>query len=213
MSQSPEEITGAAPRPRPPEPAAGPRPQTALKVEYRLTSEDAAAFLRHHDRSPPRPKGGIPHWFWLVVLGLFLTVWLAVKLTLQRPLTVSGPDWLIIVATPCFLVFHFGGRRMANWLSLRKARRNPRLFAPRTLEITPEGLTMSDASGHNHIRWHALPWVVASDAYLFFYLTDTQGVVLPRRAFADTRQFDEFVDAARRYHAEAQRFVRTEGPA
>jgi hypothetical protein len=213
MSQSPEDITGSAPRPSQPEPAAEPRPQATRKVEYRLTLKDAAAFLHHHAKSPPRGPRGIPHWFWLIVLGLFLTVWLAVKLALQRPLRMSVPDWILVAAVPWFLVFHFGGRQMAVWLMLRKARRNPRLFGLRSLEITPEGLTMSDSSGSNHTRWYVLPWVVATADYAFFYLTDTKGVVLPRRAFADARQFAEFVDTARRYHAEARRFVRAEGQA
>jgi hypothetical protein len=213
MSPSPEEITGSAPRPRQPEPPAGPRPQTALKVEYRLTLEDAAAFLHHHAKSPPRGRGGIPHWFWLIVLCLFIFVWLVVKLVVPLPFSMSVADWVLVSLVPLYLLFHFGGKWMAVRLMLRKARRNPRLFDLRTLEITPEGLTMSDSSGSNHIRWHVLPWVVATADYAYFYLTDTKGVVLPRRAFTDDRQFEEFVATARRYHAEARRFVRTEDPA
>ena len=213
MSHSPEEITGAAPRPGTPEPPAEPRPAGALKVEYRLTLEDAAAFLHHHAKSPPRGRGGIPHWFWLLVLCLFLFVWLVVKLVVPLPFTMSLGDWVLVALVPLYLLFHFGGKWMAVWLMLRKARRNPRLFDLRALEITPEGLTMSDSSGSSTIRWHALPWVVDNNAYAFFYLTDKKGVVLPRRAFADGRQFEEFVDTARRYHAEARRFVRTEGQA
>jgi hypothetical protein len=212
MSQSPEEITGSAPRPRQPEPSAEPRPQAARKVEYRLTLEDAAAFLHHHAKSPPRGRGGIPHWFWLIVLCLFLFVWLVVKLVVPLPFSMSVGDWVLVALAPLYLLFHFGGKWMAVQLMLRKARRNPRLFDLRALEIMPEGLTMSDSSGSNSIHWHALPWIVVSDAYAFFYLTDTKGVVLPRRAFASEEQFEEFVATARRYHAEARRFVRTEGP-
>jgi len=192
-----------------PAPPAGP----ALRVEYTLTPDDAAAFLRCHAKAPPKGKPRIPSWFWLIVLGLFVTVWLVVKLMVPIPFTMNPVEWALVGIVGLYLFLQFFGTRILVALSLRKVRRNRRLFDPKSLQVAADGLSMYDPSGTATTRWHAVRWIVKHPEYVFFYLTDTQAVIVPRRAFADGRAFDEFVDAARRYYQEARRFVRPEGQA
>jgi hypothetical protein len=60
--------------------------------------------------------------------------------------------------------------------------------------------------------WHGIVRIVEHEARAFFYASEDGAYILPRRAFADVREFDEFVvAAARRYHDEARQPVRPEG--
>jgi hypothetical protein len=198
---------------RAPDAPAPPPDQPALRAEYTLTLTDAAAFLRCHAKSPPRRKAHIPGWVGLIVLGLFVSVWLVVKWMVPLPFSMNPAEWALVVIVLLYLFLQLFGNRILVALAMRKARRNRRLFEPKVLQVAADGLSMSDPSGTGTTRWHAVRWIVQHPEYVFFYLTDTQAVIVPKRAFADERGFDEFVDTARSYHAEARRFVRPEGPA
>jgi hypothetical protein len=80
----------------------------------------------------------------------------------------------------------------------------------RILEVSAEGLNVIGSWGTRLRRWHTVSRVVEHGDHAFFYLSRTEAVILPRRAFADDRELEELVDTARRYHEEARRFVRPE---
>lgn len=183
-----------------------------MKVEYTLTPEDTLAYFRYHAKQAParRRRRGPPGWLWLILLLLLTVLLVLTKLARPEPFSLSILDWALAAAFLLWLVLYFFGHRMAVNLAMRRARGNPRLFQRRTLEITEDALQLSDQSGANSTRWHAIPWIIENGEYAYFYLTDQLAIILPKRAFADTRQFEEFVDTARRYQEEARRFVREE---
>ena len=218
MSQSPEEITGSAPRPRqPPPPAEAARPPAALKVEYTLTAEEYAAFFRYHLDHPPRPQDDLRRRAWLymsffgLLTFLFVVAYFAAVVELSLAEYVPG-----LVFLPLFLLsvfYFFFGKGLRRWSLLRNVHHNRPFFDPRTLEISEEALTITLPSGTFSFRWHTLERVVEQPGLAYFYISKVEAFILPKRVFAHERDFAEFVDTARRHRAEARRFVRTEGPA
>jgi hypothetical protein len=202
-------------RGEPPDDATPPPGQAAMQAEYTLTLDDARAFFHYDLKLSPRARrrAGIPAWVWLIVLGMLLSVWLLLRL--MRPLTYSVDvfDGMILVSLVWFLFSYLSGPRLTVRRSLKATRQKPRFFEKKTMTISPEGLGLSGPSGASITRWHAVVWIVEYGAHAFFYMTEREALILPKRAFADARQFAEFVDTARHYHAEARRFVRPEGPA
>jgi hypothetical protein len=204
----------------PPPPAAPPPPsEGARQVEYKLTLEDAAAFYRYDTKLSPRVqrKARIPPWVGLIFVGLTVSVGAVVHVMLSGPFP-SGIwfpfgifEGVILVLLVWYLFIYFFGDRLSLRLFLRGMRRNPRVFEKKTMKVSPEGLHLSSSSGESITRWHAVAWVIEHGAHAFFYLTEKQALIVPRRAFADERQFEDFVDTARGYHEAARRLVRPEG--
>jgi hypothetical protein len=184
-----------------------------MKVEYTPTLEDAAAFFWHHTKNPPKGKSIFPSWLWIVLVGVLLALSLALKAVTPGRFSISVVEWVLIGLFLLCVFFQFFGNWLQLWLLLRSVRRNRLFFEPRTLEITPEGLTARTESRAMTILWHVVPRIAEGEGYVFIYLTDKEAFVVPERAFPDTPQFEEFIDTAREYHAEARRYARTEGPA
>jgi hypothetical protein len=215
MSDIHDKVTDSALKPGRTDSADEPRGQPARAVEYTLTVEDVAAFLRHHTKHPPRGTGrvGLPEWPSLLLMGVALVVLLLRQLLRPGPFLLSVVDWALVVFVLGYFVLYFFGKPLRRYLRLRALRHNPRYPERRTLAITAEALMASNPSSATTVLWHALPRIEADAEHAFFYLAPSKAIILPRRAFADDRQFAEFVDTARRYHAEVRRFVRTEGQA
>ena len=213
-------ISASGPAPQrggPPDAPAPPPGPGVMQAEYTLTQDDAVAFFRYDLKLSPRArrKAGIPPWVWLIVMGVLLSVALLLRFLAPVPLPhfVDLLFAVLVVPLVWFLIIGLWGHHLTVRRSLKAVRGKPRFFEKKTMTISPEGLGLSGPSGASITRWHAVVWVVEHGAHAFFYLTEREAVILPKRAFADTRQFEEFVDTARHYHAEARRFVRAEGEA
>jgi hypothetical protein len=186
-----------------------------MQVEYAPTLDDARAFFRYDLKLSPRARrqANIPSWVWLLLVGMALTVGVLTRLMVPHMHSFDLFDGLMVVALVWLLIHVVFSHRLAVRRSLKAVREKPRFFEKKTMTISPEGLSLSGPSGASITRWHAVVWVVEHGEHAFFYLTEREALILPKRAFADARQFEEFVDTARHYHAEARRFVRTEGQA
>jgi hypothetical protein len=198
-------------RGEPPATPAAPPEQRVLRADYALTLEDAVAFYRYDVKI--KLQAGVPPWVLLIFGGVALIVGVLTRLMLQVERSFDLFDGLLAAGLVWILYRVFISHRLAMRRALRAVRRNPRFFQPNAVTISPEGLSWTDPSGWVTAPWHAVVSIVTHGEHAFFYKTDRKTTILPQRAFADARQFDEFVDTARRYHAAARRFTRTEGEA
>jgi hypothetical protein len=184
-------------------------------VEYTLNLRDYAALVRYHTKLSPRAWRQRQRRFVVgfVVGLLFLAVGgqvFAEEETRRKALAGMGAFLLIfLVVLPFFLLL----RKYETYRGIQALRRDLRLFEPTELILSAEELTSTGLSRSTSIRWHAIQDIVEHEDYVFLFTAETEALILPRRAFADDRQAQTFIDTARRYHAEARRFVRPEGQA
>jgi hypothetical protein len=68
-----------------------------------------------------------------------------------------------------------------------------------SLEVRPEGLAVTTETTASLTIWEGIDRIVVSDAHAFFYHKNVATHILPRRVFADERDFEEFVESARSY--------------
>ena len=80
----------------------------------------------------------------------------------------------------------------------------PRHTCRHRLSIAPDGFVESSDFGLWKERWTGVQEIVASDRHIFIYTDPNHAYIIPKEAFPDQSTCEEFVDAARRYHAEAQ---------
>lgn len=178
-----------------------------MEIEYELTVADIAAFLRYHLKHRPKRThqplvymvrmvlaplpvllAGLSGWFyrqpkgaWLsgccagVVVGLLLAVvvfaWLQAKIVIPNTIRL------------------YWDRDECRWY-----------YARRRLRITADGFEMANDFQHVHYTWLVVWLIDSTNEHAFFFVTPSQAHIIPRHAFRDCKEFEDFVDLACRYH-------------
>ena len=66
--------------------------------------------------------------------------------------------------------------------------------------ISSEGLHETSPDSQALIRWSGIEHIGVTTDHAFFFVTQKEAHVLPRRAFPDAESFEHFVDLAVTYH-------------
>ena len=172
--------------------------ESPVKVEYTLTPEDYAAAV--HERVQNSP--GKPRWAQYGSMAAIFPALLSL-LSLGAMLVARGFPWPVAAGVPllglllgvlCFFVLPplIFKRQMAR--IFRRARLPGTSMS---LEVRPEGLAVTTGTTASLTIWESIDRIAVSDAHAFFYLNNVATHILPRRVFADERDFELFVKSAR----------------
>ncbi len=178
-----------------------------MEVEYELTTEDLTAFQRYHQKHPlvPAKRGLESILIWVAVLFVviaFFALRSFLDLPLLDELTDSVPAVLAGVglgAAGIILYVRFIQPNLTR-KALQEGRNAEKTLAPRRTTIDPHSIRTTTTFGAGETFWEGVDAVVATRDHVFVYITTRTAHVVPRRGFASDRDFDDFVDMARRYH-------------
>jgi hypothetical protein len=183
-----------------------PGAQGPISVTHELTDRDLRRFADCDAFYDPMPLFGfIPQWFWLILITVCIGfVFGIVRIHSFKAALVSGPVFSSIVFA--LLVFR------AN--AMRNSARLAGLCEKRILTIAPQGLKLTIPGvravpqtlgpfGPLEHAWADYRKIEAMEEYIFFWLTGRSRLVLPRQAFTSPGDADAFLQAANRWHAEA----------
>jgi hypothetical protein len=176
--------------------------ESPVKVEYTLTPEDYAAAM--HERV--QDALGKPRW---AQYGSMAAPFLAL-LSLGAMLVAQGFPWPVVAGVPLLglllgvLFFVFLPPLIFKRLTAGAFRRARIPATSMSLEVRPEGLAVTTENTASLTVWEGIDRIVLSDTHVFFYGNKGVLQILPRRAFADERDFGEFVESARSYQEAAK---------
>ncbi len=154
-----------------------------MEVEFTLDEADLVALARHHmELSPAIRRRYRMRW-----IGASLGMGLIGAL-LYAFLSLKAPALYLGAFAVFFLVFYpyyyrwLVGRTMRR---IVKARLNPKVFAPRTLRATPEGLELIGAGSKMAKSWDHISGVEETLDRVFIAVDGEYVIVLPRRRLGD----------------------------
>jgi YcxB-like protein len=178
----------------------------AMEIEYILTEEDKLAFCRHEvARMPGSERMRKLRRTWPTIILLVLLAPLLLVQVWHGPrdfrIVWRGVRLLLVVFTIALYFISFVLRRS---LPEKLARGflpqgdKAGVIRKQRTRITPEGISNdSDHTGHT-ADWANVERIDVTDDYAFIYLSGgNYPCILPRRAFARDRDFDEFVATAK----------------
>ncbi len=180
-----------------------------MEVTYTLQPHDFEQLQKYFARR----NGGISSRWVIVIAGVMALCLFVVNLlgdpNRQRMLSQwRNSPWVMVasylvpflmVATFWFVVLRLNSaQQKAQWKT------NPALTHPHTTRITPQHLYNRDATGENIAYWQSLHEVTQDEHCLYFFTTKETAYVVPRRAFADAAQAEQFYRAALGYWNEAR---------
>jgi hypothetical protein len=175
-----------------------------MDVEYVLGPDDFMAFQRYAWTNLPRkslPRQGLITWIVLGILGL-------ISLHSLFLLT-QGERSVFLIAVPCSFLCYLSFLIFRRKVALLQARWNLKrglyddFLGWQRLSISPEGLINEDKRATQIVRWGIVKRIGVTEEHAFFFISDAQAYVLPRRPFASEWEFTGFVETARRYRKEA----------
>jgi hypothetical protein len=175
-----------------------------VEVEFDLRPEDLRAFagFRWQQLQEESPRSVSARHVFVIVAFLVALVAITIGagsylVGLLLGVFMSSLCWLMIVARP----------RPVHLLFPKEFFDDPRnqwVWATRRVTLGPEGVAVSSWSCRASHSWEAI-WDVGVTADHIFLCTSTKdAVVVPRRAFRDQPQYEEFVALARGYQKGAR---------
>jgi hypothetical protein len=74
---------------------------------------------------------------------------------------------------------------------------------PQMVEISPQGVRFAGAAGESLTPWPSVVDIAAEGDVIYFFVTSLTAYIVPRRAFSNADDFDQFLRTARQYRASA----------
>jgi YcxB-like protein len=176
-----------------------------LTAHFELTEEDYIAFnLYHHAHSAALRRRRFRAWLalfsaWIVASVLSWYV-LAVVLEVENWWILVVP---VFVLPLIFLIAYPSAYRRSVCSIVRSMIRegsNRGFLAPRTVTITSDRLKESSDFKDTSLAWRAVERVAHTSDHIFIYISAMSAIIVPRRAFASSSEFDDFLAAATRFH-------------
>jgi hypothetical protein len=177
-----------------------------MEIEYFLTLEDLEAFARFQLKQGPKLKPlplvrGIT---WVLAIALvslgFLSRGFFVRPEYRWVSGLCAGLAAGIVLVVLLMAWLARKTVVRNALRVYEADEGQWYLAPRRLKITATGFETVNEYMQFRSSWSTV-WQIKSTAdHAFFYINLHQAHVIPRHAFRDERQFEDFIELARRYH-------------
>jgi hypothetical protein len=181
-----------------------------MEIEYELTPEDLMALQRHVRQHRPKVRRNplVASAIWIgVFLGCLILFY--VRDVFELPLVDYFFPLLLGVGAGALLTLiglTLYGKQMARNATqrlLQAGRNAEKALGWRRIVIDAQGVYNASKLFSTTYQWRGIDEVATTGAHVFLYFTTMAAFIVPRRAFPNERAFEDFVDAARRYHGAA----------
>ena len=170
-----------------------------MDIEYEISVDDILALnLYHHQQSPSARRTRM-----LLQYGppVILVIIFLIQASLTGGSPVSALPWLFFAGIwVIFVPFSLRRSMRKKVAKLILESQDNRVTGKHKLSLTPDAVTDKTGSGKTKTKWRDVRKLVATNQYLYIYISDTLAHIVPRRAFASEAEFREFVDSAMRYY-------------
>lgn len=180
-----------------------------MKVQYEINQEDLSAFsLYHYSHSPAARRQYLRSWLVpaFILLLVCTGIWYVVDRERGTPLRTFLDLIPLFCSVPLYLIyFPWAYRRNIRNVMARMVTegQNRGLFCHHEVTISPDGITESNEFVQTTSAWRAVERVAHNSGYIFIYTNAVAAIIIPRRAFAASTEFDEFLRIATDYHRNA----------
>jgi hypothetical protein len=81
--------------------------------------------------------------------------------------------------------------------------KNKTMFCPKTITLGDEMFTSESEYGKSEVRWKMVQKLARTKKHIFIYLAQDSAVVIPRRAFENSTQWEAFYELCKQRKASA----------
>jgi hypothetical protein len=171
-----------------------------MEITYDLTPEDLTALTWHHSTTSSTMK----RYFWV---GLLLPPLMCLLVILMlEDLELSALAIPLVFAMAWILSYSYQRRRRVNRYIQRLVRegRNRGTLGPHKMVLEERGLFDSTDVSESRTSWIGIERVEENERYIFLYKSALTAYVVPKRAFNDQRQAQQFFSVAKAFQQRAE---------
>jgi hypothetical protein len=157
-----------------------------MKITYHNTVRDRLAFAAFHlPRSPM---------IILITVGFFLFITFeSIIPDIPKDKSLAFQIFYVIIAEAIQASIIF-----AVWTVIvlvgTISKKNKTLAAERTLTFSEDSFVSDTSFAHSEYKWPMVQKLARTGSHIFLYLNKDSAVIVPRRAFESSSQWDEFYD-------------------
>ncbi len=164
-----------------------------MEVTYQLEREDYWQFNKFVINRVPALKRQVI--FNLLLPGV---IWLGAFWVLHFPLAVY--IFLNLVLWVCWPLYYFPEMKRAT---IKRAEMVPGALGQHTLTICPERLRQKSLVSESAVGWQSFTELTEDSRYLFFFMSQRFGLIVPKRVFPTPEQAQAFLETAQAYRKSA----------
>jgi hypothetical protein len=161
----------------------------AMTITFRNTFRDRLGFAAYH--LPRNPFIIVIS----IILFLMLTFGTVIPAVREGP---TGESKLVravaFVFVEALLMVLIGAMWTAITVLTMISRRNKPLVCERTITLREDAFVTESEYGRSETRWTIVQKLARTRRYILMYVAQASAVVIPRRAFASSTQWDAFYD-------------------
>ncbi len=172
-----------------------------MEITYTLTPDDVVAFHRFQVRHSPAWRRSILTGIGTGVISaaVLFIIFRGWESWINAVFPVAFP--IVYIALYPISVYLGVGR---SGLNMVRDGKNKGLWGPHALAIDESGVRESTEVGESSVKWQGVERVAASPSHLYIFTGSNAAHVIPRRAFAEPQQADQFFHQAQAYFESAR---------
>ena len=166
-----------------------------MQVDFDISMDDLATFNQYHGMHQSR-MAKCSYWVSIAILP-------AMSLLILYLLTPENPTllyWVVCFLVPLALLFYSprlyqsGLRKMMIRAMISGDNRGT--FGHHTISIDENGLNERTEVNNSHWSWFGIETIEQTDDYIYIYISSLMAHIIPKRAFTNAEQADEFFSSA-----------------
>jgi len=173
-----------------------------MEVEFELIKEDYVKFNLYHFAHSPSLRPRLLRRT-IVIIAVWILVLLMLILASETPARAARGFWPLYLGPPIYLLLFFRHSRAHRRVVERMLEegKNKGMFGLQQVSLSSAGISTTSEARRSSSTWEVVERIESTEDSAYFYVSSVEAIIVPRRAFGDDADFEEFVEAGRRYHS------------
>lgn len=183
-----------------------------MEIEYELTIDDHIAFNLYHARhSPTMRRNYLLNYFSPVIIILILALYIFIDIKLNS--NAYSLIWIPLVLMTIVLLWLYWFPRYyvkalkthVKKINSEGKNKNKATFGKVKLTFEPTEIKIVGENSEVKANWKAIEKITSTEQHVFMFTSPNSALFIPKRAFPDEAKCREFIETAKKFHADATR--------
>lgn len=181
-----------------------------MEIEYELTLDDHIAFNLYHARhSPTMRRNYLINYLSPVIVFLILSLYMLFDIKMNSH--AYSAIWIPMILMMLVLLWLYWVPRYyvkalkthVKKINSEGKNKDKTTFGKVKLTFEPTEIKIVGENSEAKANWKAIEKITPTEQHVFMFTAPNFALIIPKRAFPDEAKCREFIETAKKYHADA----------